>query len=90
MPRSRPWGKYAVLALFGLSLALAHVWIRLQVLAVGYKLSNTRQLIHSLEGERQALKMQWSALTAPGRLAVQAARRLGMSAPQPEQVVRVP
>jgi len=79
-----------VLALVGLTLALGQVWIRLQVVAVGYQLSNTRQLIHSLERERQALRMQWSALTTPIQLVVQAERRLGMSAPEPERVVRVP
>ena len=79
-----------MLALVGLILALGQVWIRLQVVAVGYQLSNTRQLIHSLERERQALRMQWSALTTPIQLVVQAERRLGMSAPEPERVVRVP
>lgn len=90
MSRSASWIWYAVIALVGLTLALGQVWIRLQVVAVGYKLSNTRQLIHSLEGERQTLRVQWSALTTPTQLAAQAERRLGMSAPEPEQVVRVP
>ncbi len=90
MLRSASWTWYVVVALVGLILALGQVWIRLQVVAVGYKLSNTRQLVHSLQGERQALRMQWSALTAPARLAAQAEQRLGMSAPEPAQVVRVP
>ena len=90
MPRSPLWTRYAVLAFVGLLLALGQVWIRLQVVAVGYKLSNTRQLIHSLEGEREALRLQWSALTAPAQLAVQAEQRLGMSVPEPERVVRLP
>lgn len=90
MTRSASWTWYAVVALVGLVLALGQVWIRLQVVAVGYELSNTRQLIHSLKGERQTLRMQWSALTAPAQLTAQAARRLGMNAPEPERVVRVP
>jgi hypothetical protein len=90
MQRPRLWSHYAALAVVGLGLALVQVWARLQVVAVGYQLSNTRELIHSLEGERQALEMQWSALTAPSHLAAQAGKRLGMSAPQPEQVVRMP
>lgn len=89
MFRSPPWAWYGVLALVGLTLALGKVWMRLQVVEVGYKLSNTRQLVHSLEGERQALRMQWSALTAPRRLADQAERRLGLTTPQPEQIVRI-
>ena len=82
--------RYAVLVVVGLGLALAQVWARLQVVAVRYQLANTRQLIHSLEGERQALEMQWSALMASSHLAIQAEKRLGMSAPRPEQIVRMP
>jgi len=70
-------------------LALAQVWTRLQVIALGYTLSNTRQLVHTLQGERQELEAQWSALTTPSRLSEQADRRLGLGAPQPEQVIVV-
>ncbi|MBM4256319.1 MAG: hypothetical protein FJ147_10515 [Deltaproteobacteria bacterium] len=90
MPRSASWIWYAVIALVGLTFALGHVWIRLQVVQVGSQLVQTRKLIHSLEGERQGLRMQWSALTAPAQLAVQAERRLRMSVPEPERVVRMP
>jgi len=90
MERFQLWRRYAVLVVVGLGLALAQVWTRLQVVAVGYQLENTQQLVHSLEGERQALEMQWSALIAPGFLRVQADKRLGMGVPQPEQVVRMP
>jgi len=90
MRRAGSWGRYTVLALVGLLLALAQVWTRLQVVAVGYALSNTRQLLHSLAGERQALEVEWRALTAPGRLADQATKRLGLSAPHPEQVIQLP
>ncbi|MCS6924855.1 MAG: hypothetical protein NZ578_03020 [Candidatus Binatia bacterium] len=90
MPGAHRWGRYVALALMGLTLALAQVWIRLQVVAVGYALSNTRQLVLALEGEKQALEVQWRALTAPARLAELAAQRLKLGAPRPEQVVRVP
>jgi hypothetical protein len=90
MGRSQLWRQYIILVGVGLALALAQVWIRLQIVAIGYQIANTQQLIHSLEGERQALEMQWSALVAPGRLAIQAEQRLKMSAPQQEQVVRMP
>jgi cell division protein FtsL len=89
MQGSSHWVRYTVLALIGLFLALAQVWTRLQVVAVGYTLSNTRQLLYTLQGERQELEAQWSALTTPGRLGEQATQRLGLSAPQPEQVMRM-
>ncbi len=81
------WQGYTVLVLVGLLLALAQVWTRLQVIAIGYTLSNTRQLVHTLQGEQQELEAQWSALTTPSRLSEQATQRLGLSAPQPEQVI---
>ncbi|MGE0822495.1 MAG: hypothetical protein AB7G75_28605 [Candidatus Binatia bacterium] len=90
MARFSSWRWYVVLGLLGLVLTLAQVWIRLQVVAVGYKLSNTQQLIRSLKGDRQALRMEWSALTTPQRLAEQAAKRLRMRVAQPEQIVRLP
>jgi len=86
----RSWRGYTALALVGLLLALAQVWIRLQVVAVGYALSNARQLVRTLQGERQELEAQWSALLTPSRLGEQAAQRLGLNAPQPEQVIRKP
>jgi len=89
MRSSSPWVRYTLLALVGLLLALAQVWTRLQVVAIGYTLSNTRQLVHTLQGERQELEAQWSASTTPSRLGEQATRRLGLSAPQPEQVLKI-
>jgi cell division protein FtsL len=90
MGRSGRWGGYGALVLVGLLLALVQVWTRLQVVEVGYALSSTRQLLHSLHGERQALEVEWSAQTSAGRLAVQAKQRLKMEAPRPEQVFHMP
>ena len=83
------WKKTIMLAFLGLILAVAQVWTRLQVVAVGYALSNTRQLLRTLEGQRQMLEGEWRTKTAPARLAEQATHRLGLSAPQAGQVVRV-
>lgn len=83
------WKKTTLLALLGLILAVAQVWTRLQVVAVGYALSNTRQLLRTLDGQRQMLEGEWRTKTAPIRLAEQATQRLGLSTPQAGQVVRV-
>lgn len=83
------WKKTMLLALLGLILAIAQVWTRLQVVAVGYALSNTRQLLRTLEGQRQMLEGDWRTKTSPARLADQATQRLGLSAPQVGQVVQV-
>lgn len=85
-----PWRGSGLLAAVSLLLVLTHVWIRLQVKWVGYALSDRRQVVHRLQGERQLLEGEWSAHTAPKRLAEQALQRLGLRAARPDQVVRVP
>lgn len=83
------WKKVTLLAVIGLGLAIAQVWIRLQVVATGYALSDARRLLRTLEGQRQRLEGEWRTKTAPARLAEQATQRLGLSTPQPGQVVQV-
>jgi cell division protein FtsL len=82
------WKNVVILAFVGLILACAHVWTRLQVIAVGYTLSNTRQLLRTLEGQRQMLEGEWRTKTSTARLAEQAAKRLQLEVPLPGQVVR--
>ena len=84
------WGKYGGVVAVGLALILCHIWIRLQVVSVGYALSETRQLIRTLEEEHQALTVEWEAVTTPNRLAQLAANRLGLHTPRPEQTIVLP
>lgn len=88
--RTVPWRGPGLLAAVSLLLVLTHVWIRLQVQWVGYALSGRREVAHRLQGERQWLEGEWSAHTAPKRLAEQALRRLGLRVAHPEQIVRMP
>lgn len=83
------WKKTILLAVIGLLLAVAQVWTRLQVVATGYALSDSRRLLRTLEGQRQILEGEWRNKTSPARLAEQATQRLGLNAPQSGQVVRV-
>ncbi|MGH7964947.1 MAG: hypothetical protein ACRERD_24560 [Candidatus Binatia bacterium] len=87
---STHWRGYAMLALVALLLTLVQVWTRLQVVKVGYVLSNTEKLVDTLRGERRALEVEWSTRTASGRLSEQAARRLGLRSAQPGQVITLP
>jgi len=84
------WKKTFLLAFLGLLLAIAQVWTRLQVVAIGYALSDTRKLLRTLEGQRQTLEGEWRTKTSPARLAEQATQRLGLTAPQAGQVIQVP
>jgi cell division protein FtsL len=66
---------------------MLQVWLRLQVVHVGYELSAARQVELRLEHERRELEVELATLRDPGRLGELARRRLGMTDPAPGQVV---
>jgi cell division protein FtsL len=70
-----------------LALCMLHVWLRLQVMHVGYDLSVARQMQLRLEHERRELEVERATLRDPGRIADVARRRLGMTDPQRGQIV---
>ncbi len=72
------------------SLALAHVWLRLQVVHLGYVLSTTSKLQGQLEQENRELKLELATLTSPDRLEELARSRLGLREPEQGQVVILP
>jgi cell division protein FtsL len=75
----------AWLALFvalGVGVALVHVWLRLQVVDLGYRLSATRQLIGKLEQEGHELTLEVASLEAPSHVEQVARSRLGMTRPE--------
>ncbi len=78
------------LAFLLVGVALVHVWLRLQVVHLGYVLSTTSKLENQLEQENRELKVELASLTAPDRLSEMARLRLGMMEPQKNQVVILP
>ena len=72
------------------SLALAHVWLRLQVIHLGYVLSTTSKLQGQLEQVNRELKLELATLTSPDRLEELARSRLGLREPEQGQVVILP
>jgi cell division protein FtsL len=79
-----------VLAILGsglIALALLHVWLRLQVVQVGYVLAAQAKLQNQLEQENRALRVEVASLTSPERLEAAARRRLGLTRPQKGQVI---
>jgi cell division protein FtsL len=80
----------AVLAVGLVAMALLHVWLRLQVVHLGYVLSTMSKLQGQLEQENRELKVELATLTSPGRLEAMARARLGMIEPQRGQVVVLP
>jgi len=77
-------------ALAALVIALALVWVRLQVVHMGYDLSTARQLERRLEQEQRELRIEIATLTSPRRLEDVARTRLGMGPPAPGQIVTPP
>ena len=71
-------------------LCLLDVWLRLQVMHVGYELSAARQMQLRLEHEERELEVELATLRDPGRLGELARHRLGMVDPVKGQVVVLP
>ena len=80
----------AVLGVVLVAMALLHVWLRLQVVHLGYVLSTMSKLQNQLEQENRELKVELATLTSPGRLEAMARARLEMTEPQRSQVVVLP
>jgi cell division protein FtsL len=82
-----------VVGLFALALigvVLIHVWLRLQVVRVGYILSTISKLQGRLEQENRELKVELATLTSPERLEALARNRLGLVPPEKGQVIVLP
>ena len=69
---------------------LVHVWLRLQVVRMGYVLSTTSKLQTRLEQENRELKVELATLTSPDRLEALARQRLGLAAPEKGQIIVLP
>lgn len=79
--------------LLGLGLigvVLVHVWLRLQVVRMGYVLSTTSKLRARLEQENRELKVELATILSPDRLEELARQRLGLAAPEKGQVIVLP
>lgn len=77
----------AALAIIGL--LLLFVWERVDIVRVGYRIEQLKAQKVVLQREQDELRVKVSAVTAPDRLAKAATEKLGMSPPQPGQVILV-
>jgi cell division protein FtsL len=73
-----------------MGLVWLHVWLRLQVVHMGYVLSTTSKLQSRLEQENRELKIELATMTSPERLESLARRRLGLRQPEKGQVIVLP
>lgn len=87
--RRRHWGVALLIGAL-LGVVLIHVWLRLQVVHMGYVLSTASKLQSRLEQENRELKVELATLTTRDRLDEMARRRLGLAPPQKGQVIVLP
>jgi len=73
-----------------MAVSLVHVWVRLQVVRMGYVLSTASKLQGQLEQEGRELKVELATLTSPDRLEAMARKRLGLQQPEKGQVIVLP
>lgn len=73
----------------GLCLVFTFVWERVDMVRVGYQIERLKNDKVRLERERDELRVKFSALSAPDRIAKVASEKLGMTPPQQGQVIMV-
>lgn len=73
-----------------LALCIVQVWLRLQVMHVGYALSAAREMQLRLVHEQHELEVELATLRDPRRIGELARKRLGMTDARSGQVVVLP
>lgn len=79
----------AMAILAGLCLVFVFVWERVDIVRLGYQIERLKTQKILLEREHDQLKVKFSALTAPERIAKVATEKLGLIPPQQGQVFMV-
>ena len=73
--------------LFFILSALFFVWSRIQVIQLGYEISNALKQGRALAEMKKRLTLEVATLKSYGRIEKVAVEELGMSKPRPDQVV---
>lgn len=86
--RARALALFAVTVFFT-SAALAHVWVRLQVVRLGYQISRETDREKRLQQVHRKLQVERALLRSPERLERLARERLGLTMPDPGIIQRL-
>jgi cell division protein FtsB len=78
-----------LMALF-LGELLLYTWCRVQCVRVGYAISAQHNIQQRLLMRRNRLKIELAHLKSPERIESIARRKMGLTAPRPEQVIILP
>ena len=88
--KQRPIAWMVALVGIGCAVAILHVWLRLQIIALGYDLSRERRLEHRLKEQEQRYLIELRARMDLSMIERIARSELGMSAPSPELIRTIP
>jgi cell division protein FtsL len=78
---------FTLLMLFLIGGSLFHVWSRIQVIQLGYEISNVLKAGRTLAEETKKLRLEIATLKSYGRIEKIAVEELGMTKPRPDQVI---
>jgi cell division protein FtsL len=78
---------FTLLMVFLIGGSLFHVWSRIQVIQLGYEISNTLKAGRTLAEENKKLRLEIATLKPYGRIEKIAVEELGMTKPRPDQVI---
>jgi cell division protein FtsB len=87
--RSRISRRIAALGAVLVLLCLVQVWLRLQVVDVGYQLSAARSMLERLDHEHRQLRAEIATLQDAASLADAARAKAGLVEPQKGQVIEL-
>lgn len=85
--RRREMRSFSVVMSVLFALVMVYVWQHFSAIEVGYKIESQKAQVEQMREQNRQLRLTEAQLTDPGRID-QIAKQLGMSAPQPGQVVR--
>jgi len=78
---------FALLLLFLIGGSLFYVWSRIQVIQLGYEISNALKVERTLTEENKKLRLEIATLKSYARIEKVAVEELKMGKPKPEQVI---
>jgi cell division protein FtsL len=78
---------FSVLTLFSIGGSLFYVWSRIQVIQLGYEISNALKEERTLTEGNKKLRLEIATLKSYARIEKFALEELNMSKPKPDQVI---
>jgi cell division protein FtsL len=78
---------FSLVTLFFIAGSLFYVWSRIQVIQLGYEISNSLKEERALTEANKKLRLEIATLKSYGRIEKFALEELSMSKPKPDQVI---